>query len=175
MGGHSGRVGFGLATEWSWVLIPLRQLRFGTLAIPFTLRGQCLSKKTIKAVGPFYLVSISVYARRRQYKSSVPFIWCLSSSMPGEDNKSCRSLLSGVYLRLCQGKTMKAVGPFYLVSSPSMPGEDNKSRRSLLSGVYLRLCQGKTMKAVGPFYLVSRVRLCQEKQKIPQDSGGRPG
>ena len=48
----------GLATGWSWVRIPLRQLRFGTLAIPFTPHCQCLSKETIKAVGPFYLVSM---------------------------------------------------------------------------------------------------------------------
>ena len=31
--------------------------RFGTLAIPFTPLCQCLSKETLKAVGPFYLVS----------------------------------------------------------------------------------------------------------------------
>ena len=31
--------------------------RFGTLAIPFTPLSQCLSEKTLKAVGPFYLVS----------------------------------------------------------------------------------------------------------------------
>ena len=30
---------------------------FGTLAIPFTLL-QCLSDETVKAVGPFYLVSM---------------------------------------------------------------------------------------------------------------------
>ena len=33
----------------------LRQLRFGTLAIPFTQLCQCLSQETLKAVGPFYL------------------------------------------------------------------------------------------------------------------------
>ena len=38
----------------------LRQLRFGTLAIPFTPLCQCLSKETLKAVGPFYLVSITL-------------------------------------------------------------------------------------------------------------------
>ena len=31
---------------------------FGTLAIPFTLLCQCLSDETVKAVGPFYLVSM---------------------------------------------------------------------------------------------------------------------
>ena len=31
---------------------------FGTLAIPFTPLCQCLSGKTLKAVGPFYLVSM---------------------------------------------------------------------------------------------------------------------
>ena len=37
------------------------QLRFGTLAIPFTPPGpgQCLSEETLKAVRPFYLVSMS--------------------------------------------------------------------------------------------------------------------
>ena len=34
------------------------QLRFGTLAIPFTPPCQCLSEETLKAVGPFYLVSM---------------------------------------------------------------------------------------------------------------------
>ena len=32
--------------------------RFGTLAIPFTPLCQCLSEETLKAVGPFYLVSM---------------------------------------------------------------------------------------------------------------------
>ena len=31
---------------------------FGTLAIPFTPLCQCLSDETLKAVGPFYLVSM---------------------------------------------------------------------------------------------------------------------
>ena len=33
-------------------------LRFGPLAIPFTPLCQCLSEETLKAVGPFYLVSM---------------------------------------------------------------------------------------------------------------------
>ena len=38
--------------------IPLRNtFRFGTLAIPFTPLCQCLSEETLKAVGPFYLMS----------------------------------------------------------------------------------------------------------------------
>ena len=37
----------------SRVGIPLRQLRFGTLVIPFTPLYQCLSDETLKAVGPF--------------------------------------------------------------------------------------------------------------------------
>ena len=41
-----------------WVRIPMRQLRFGTLAIPLAPLCQCLSEETIKAVGPFYLVSM---------------------------------------------------------------------------------------------------------------------
>ena len=31
---------------------------FGTLAIPLTLLCQCISDETLKAVGPFYLVSM---------------------------------------------------------------------------------------------------------------------
>ena len=31
---------------------------FGTLAIPLTPACQCLSDETVKAVGPFYLVSM---------------------------------------------------------------------------------------------------------------------
>ena len=34
------------------------KLRFGTFAIPFTPLCQCLSEETLKAVGPFYLVSM---------------------------------------------------------------------------------------------------------------------
>ena len=36
----------------------VKTFRFGTLAIPFTLLCQCLSDETLKAVGPFYLVSM---------------------------------------------------------------------------------------------------------------------
>ena len=38
----------------------VRTFRFGTLAIPFTppCHCQCLSDETLKAVGPFYLVSM---------------------------------------------------------------------------------------------------------------------
>ena len=55
----------GTVAEWvralAWtgrVRIPLRQLRFGTLAILFTPLCKCLSEETLKAVGPFYLVSM---------------------------------------------------------------------------------------------------------------------
>ena len=34
------------------------KLRFGTLAIQFTPLYQCLSEEALKAVGPFYLVSM---------------------------------------------------------------------------------------------------------------------
>ena len=35
------------------------ELRFGTLAIPFTRQlCQCISEETLKAVGPFYMVSM---------------------------------------------------------------------------------------------------------------------
>ena len=36
----------------------VKTFRFGTLAIPFTPLCQCLSDETLKAVGPFYLVSM---------------------------------------------------------------------------------------------------------------------
>ena len=36
----------------------VKTFRFGTLAIPFTLLCQCLSDEAVKAVGPFYLVSM---------------------------------------------------------------------------------------------------------------------
>ena len=49
----------GLATGRAGVRIPLRKtFRFGTLAIPFTPLCQCLLEETLKAVGPFYLVSM---------------------------------------------------------------------------------------------------------------------
>ena len=36
----------------------VKTFRFGTLAISFTPLSQCLSEETLKAVGPFYLVSM---------------------------------------------------------------------------------------------------------------------
>ena len=36
----------------------VKTFRFGTLAIPLTPLCQCLSEETLKAVGPFYLVSM---------------------------------------------------------------------------------------------------------------------
>ena len=36
----------------------VKTFRFETLAIPFTPLCQCLSEETLKAVGPFYLVSM---------------------------------------------------------------------------------------------------------------------
>ena len=58
--------GGGAVAEWvrastgrSMVRVPLRKtFRFGTLAIPFTPLCQCLSEEAVKAVGPFYLVSM---------------------------------------------------------------------------------------------------------------------
>ena len=52
-------MGGAVVTGWSWVRILLAELRSGTLAIPFTPLCQCLSEETLKAVGPFYLVSVS--------------------------------------------------------------------------------------------------------------------
>ena len=47
------------ATGRSMVRVPLQKtFRFATLAIPFTPLCQCLSEETVKAVGPFYLVSM---------------------------------------------------------------------------------------------------------------------
>ena len=40
---------------------------FGTLAIPFTPLCQCLSDETVKAVGPFYLVSMPGYSKRSHH------------------------------------------------------------------------------------------------------------
>ena len=37
---------------------PAGELRFGTVAIPFTPLCRCLSEETLNAVGPFYLVSM---------------------------------------------------------------------------------------------------------------------
>ena len=56
-------MGYSVGLDWrpggpGRVRIPLRQLRFGTLAIPFTPLCQCLSEETLKDVGPFYLVSM---------------------------------------------------------------------------------------------------------------------
>ena len=51
-------VAVGLAIGWSLVRVLLLQLRFGTLASQFTPLCLCLSEETLKAVGPFYLVSM---------------------------------------------------------------------------------------------------------------------
>ena len=60
----------GLATGWSWVRIPLRKLRFGTLAIPFTPLCHCLSEETLKSRRS--LLS-GVYARgsKRSHQSAL--------------------------------------------------------------------------------------------------------
>ena len=41
-------------------------LRFGTLAIPFTPLCQCILEETLKAVGPFYRVSMAMPTRAGQ-------------------------------------------------------------------------------------------------------------
>ena len=46
------------ATGLSWPGSNPTAENFGTLAIPFTPLCQCLSEETLKAVGPFYLVSM---------------------------------------------------------------------------------------------------------------------
>ena len=48
----------GMETEHSRPGSVKKTFRFGTSAIPFTLLCQCLSDETVKAVGPFYLVSM---------------------------------------------------------------------------------------------------------------------
>ena len=60
-GGHDGRVGGALDWRPGGPGFQSRcgnLTRFGTLAIPFTLLRQCLSEEILKAVGPFYLVSM---------------------------------------------------------------------------------------------------------------------
>ena len=66
----SAMVSWGAVAEWVRVLAwtgdqmvsagfeSCRKICFGTLAIPFTPLCQCLSEETLKAVGPFYLVSM---------------------------------------------------------------------------------------------------------------------
>ena len=61
----------GLETGWSWVRIPQRQLRFGTLAIPFTPLCQCRSEETIKAVGPFYIYGVYARGSKRSHQSAL--------------------------------------------------------------------------------------------------------
>ena len=39
-------------------LTSVKTFRFGTLAISFTPLCQCLSDETVKAVGPFYMLSM---------------------------------------------------------------------------------------------------------------------
>ena len=39
-------------------VVLLAELRFGNLAIPLTPLCQCISKETLKAVDPFYLVAM---------------------------------------------------------------------------------------------------------------------
>ena len=68
---YSFHVGGGAVAQWvralawtgDWTLSAgleyhCGKLCFGTLAIPFTPLCQCLSEETLKAVGPFYLVSM---------------------------------------------------------------------------------------------------------------------
>ena len=52
------------------------QLRFGTLAIPFTPLCQCLSEETLKAVGPFYLVSIPGEVKDPTMQSALECVTC---------------------------------------------------------------------------------------------------
>ena len=44
--------------SWPGSTPTVGDFEFGTLAIPLTLLCQCLSDETLKAVGPFYLVSM---------------------------------------------------------------------------------------------------------------------
>ena len=67
----------------SWVIIPLRQLRFGTLAIPFTPLCRCLSEETLKAVGPFYLVSMPGEVK---YPTSLHLSWTPHSSIEKDNS-----------------------------------------------------------------------------------------
>ena len=50
-------------------------IRFGTLAIPFILLCQCLSEETLKAVGPFYLVSMPGEVKEPTQGSKFVVFW----------------------------------------------------------------------------------------------------
>ena len=61
---------------WPWTgdqTVPgrVRKLRFATLAVPFTPLCQCLSEDTLKAVGPFSLVSGEVKDLASPYACTV--------------------------------------------------------------------------------------------------------
>ena len=61
------------------VRISLGQLRIGTLAIPSIPLCQCLSEETLKAVGPFYLVSLLGEVKYSAYSASASAVYCIHS------------------------------------------------------------------------------------------------
>ena len=70
----------GLATGRAGVRIPLRKtFRFGTLAIPFTPLCQCLLEETLKAVGPFYLVSMPGELSKRPHQFALECVTVVDS------------------------------------------------------------------------------------------------
>ena len=55
---------------------------FGTLAIPLTLLCQCLSDETLKAVGPFYMVSMPGEVMA-DHLSDAAYVVVTVASVPG--------------------------------------------------------------------------------------------
>ena len=53
---------------------------FGTLAIPLTLLCQCLSDETLKAVGPFYLVSMQGEVKDLSHQSALECVTVVDST-----------------------------------------------------------------------------------------------
>ena len=58
------------------------QLRFGTLAIPFTPPCQCLSEEKLKAVGPFYLDGVYARGSKRSHQSALECVTVMDSPPP---------------------------------------------------------------------------------------------
>ena len=89
--------------EWvgalDWVRMPLRQLRSGTLAIPFTQLCQCLSEETLKAVSPFYLVSMP-----GEVKDPTSLHWkcvtCVTTTLLEKDNSDLNGVTSPLRVKL---------------------------------------------------------------------------
>ena len=62
---------------------------FGTLAIPFTPLCQCLSDETVKAVGPFYLVSMPGEVKDPTSPHSLECVTVVDSTSPPPEVRLC--------------------------------------------------------------------------------------